>query len=286
MRSVYAQRMSTATTSMRDKGLWVLAWFIALFLFGVASHWSQNADKNGLYIFLEGLGQMTTPVKLLLSAAVVYGILSIGETNSIHGEPPTLKKQLLSSNTLRTVYILAGFIAAVVVAGLLVSLLPSRGTKQTENTLMNPNALDNYALMSKSKADLGTEDDGLSPEAKKRMREGLALQLAGAMQKQNNPIRVDIAGDDHDVLLFQLPSMNDESANELIHEFGQGDGNFWNAARLMNYSQIVFSGDRFKRIVTRQEFIGYGKDYEKYKEAFLKATKGIQAGAQGELTKP
>jgi zinc ribbon protein len=279
------------------RGLWILAWLIALLIFNVVSHWSQNAENNSLYIFLEALGRLTSPLELVLSAAVVFGILSSRETQLRDGEVQTAKKQLFSRNAIRTAYILAGTVGLVIVIGLVVASLPRGGTKplanqaaqsrrQDEKTPVNPNALDNYEIMSKSKADLGTEDDGLSPEAKKRMREGLALQLAGAMQKQNNPIGVDIGGDNHDVLLFQLPSMNNELANELIQEFGQGDANFWNGARLMNFSQIDFSGDGFKKIVTRAEIIGYGKDYDKYKAAFLKATKGIQAGAQGELTKP
>lgn len=151
---------------------------------------------------------------------------------------------------------------------------------------MNPNALADYELMSKSKADLGTEEDGLAPETKKRMREGLALQLSGGFQKQNNPIRVDVVGDNHDVLVFRLPSFNAELGNELIQEFSQGDANFWNAMRLMNYQQVVFSGDAYERTVARKEFSRYGKDYEKYKAGFLKAAKGLEAGAKGELPKP
>lgn len=278
------------------RGLGILAWFIALFIFNVASHWSQNADKGGLYILLQALGQLTTPVALILSAAVVYGILSSGETEPTDSESRTWKKQLFSHNAFHTAYILGATVVMVIVIGLLVAWLPRGGTNQVVNrsaqsnsqageTSANPHALDGYELMSKSQGELGTEEDGLSPQAKKRMREALALQLAGGFQKQNNPIHVDIAGDNHDVLLFQLPSMNDETANELIQEFAQGDGNFWNGVRLMNYSQIVFSGGGFKKIVTRQEFIGYGKDYDKYIAAFLKATKGIQAGAEGELTK-
>lgn len=151
---------------------------------------------------------------------------------------------------------------------------------------VNAGALDNYALLSKSVSELGNEDDGLSPDAKKRMREGLALQLAGGLQKQNNPIRVDVTGADHDILVFELPSMNDEMARELIQEFKQAnDSNFWNAARLMNYSQVVFSGDAYKRVVSRAEFLSYGKEYDKYKEAVLKASAGFQAGTQGEISK-
>jgi hypothetical protein len=75
-------------------------------------------------------------------------------------------------------------------------------------------------------------------------------------------------------------------SEELIQEFKQAnDANFWNAARLMNYSQVVFSGDSYKKVVSREEFLAYGKDYDKYKEAFLKAATGLQAGAQGEVSK-
>ena len=114
----------------------------------------------------------------------------------------------------------------------------------------------------------------------------LALQMSGAMQKENNPIRIDVAGDNHDLFLIQLPSMNEEMANELIQGFSQGDANFWNGMRLMEYSQVVFSGDNYKRIVGKAEIIGYGKDYEKYKAATLKAMSQFQAGAQAEIKKP
>jgi len=279
------------------RALWILAWFSALLSYNVVSHWSQNSDKNGLYIFLEALGRLTTPVNLALSALVVYGILSSWRTKSIDGGPQTLKKQLLSNTVLRTAYILAGTVALVIVIGIVVASLPKSSTKQSgnqaaqsrpqdEKTPLNPNALDNYEIMSKPKVALGTEDDGFPPETKKRMREMFALQMSGAMQKQNNPIRVDVVGDNHDALLFQLPSMSEEMANELIQEFRRGDANFWNGMRLMNYSQVVFSGESYKKIVTRDEFLGYGKDYEKYKAATLRAMKEFQAGAQGETTKP
>ena len=43
--------------------------------------------------------------------------------------------------------------------------------------------------------------------------------------------------------------MNDEMAEDLILELRQAnDANFWNAARLMNYSQVVFSGKDYKKV--------------------------------------
>ncbi len=106
------------------------------------------------------------------------------------------------------------------------------------------------------------------------------------MQQQNNPVHVEVAGDDHDVLLLQLPSMDEETSNDLIQKLRGGDANFWNGMRLMNYRQLVFSGNNYKKIVEREEIVRYSKDYDRYLADFQKTLKGIQAGAQGETTKP
>ena len=290
------------TSPKQYRGLWIVAWFIALLIYKVASHWSQNADKSALYIFLEALGRMTSPESLALSALVIGWILSTRRLKSPTAESQALKKQRISRPALRASSKLIGTAAIVIIIGLFVAWLPKGDTRQSgdqpvqarsqeektqeERNTANSNTLDNYEIMSKSKSALGTEDDGLSPETKKRMREMLALQMSGAMQKENNPIRIDVAGDNHDLFLIQLPSMNEEMANELIQGFSQGDANFWNGMRLMEYSQVVFSGDNYKRIVGKAEIIGYGKDYEKYKAATLKAMSQFQAGAQAEIKKP
>jgi hypothetical protein len=60
--------------TMKHRGLLVTSWFAALFTYNVASHWSQNGDKNLLFVLLEALGNLTTPVELLISAVVVSGI--------------------------------------------------------------------------------------------------------------------------------------------------------------------------------------------------------------------
>lgn len=266
-----------------SRSLWIVGWFAGLLIFNIATHWSQNVDKNGLFIFLEALGRLTTPAELLLSALVVYAIVSSGAREKANdGELRAAKRK----TALHTAYILGGVLVGVLVIGLVAASWHGGGAAKGQSASVNPGALDNYALLSKSGSELGTEDDGLSPDAKKRMRESLALELAGGLQKQNNPIRVDVTGTDHDILVFALPSMNDEMAEELIQELKQAnDANFWNAARLLNYSQVVFSGDSYKKVVSREEFLAYSKDYDKYKEAFLKAATGLQAGAQGEVSK-
>lgn len=170
-------------------------------------------------------------------------------------------------------------VAAVSVGELLIAWSSRPLTPQVQKATLNLTALDNQELVSKTKADRGHEEDGLSSETKKRMREVFALNAAVGMREQKNPIRVDIVGDNFDVLKFQLPSMNQDLADGLIRDLGRGDANFWNGIRLMDFSQIVFSGDNFKKIVNRKEIIAYSQDYDKYKEAFLRALKRLRAGA-------
>ena len=109
----------------------------------------------------------------------------------------------------------------VLVIGFVAASWHGGSAARGQQASLNPAALDSYALLSKANSELGTEDDGLSPDTKERMRKNLALQPASGMQKQNSPIRVDVTGAEHDILVFQLRSMNDEMAEELIQEFRQ-----------------------------------------------------------------
>jgi len=54
-----------------SKWLLVLVWFAILMAYNIASHWSQNADKNGMFIFLEAVGYLTSAWELVLSAVVI-----------------------------------------------------------------------------------------------------------------------------------------------------------------------------------------------------------------------
>jgi hypothetical protein len=59
---------------MKHRWLWIFMWIVALLVFNVASNWNQNADKNALFIILEAIGEITSPVQFLLSAVVVGAI--------------------------------------------------------------------------------------------------------------------------------------------------------------------------------------------------------------------
>lgn len=175
-------------------------------------------------------------------------------------------------------------VAAISVGELLIAWSSRSSTPRVQKATLNLTALDIEDLGPKTEAEAGNEGDGLSSETKQRMREVFALNAAAGMREQKNPIRVDIVGDNFDVLQFQLPSMNEDLADGLIRDLGRGDANFWNGIRLMDFSQIVFSGDNFRKTVNREEIIAYSPDYDKYKAAFLRALKRLRGGANARST--
>jgi hypothetical protein len=57
------------------KALLILGWFAVLMAFNIASHWSENTDKNALYIVLQAIGDMTSPLQLVLSVGAICFIV-------------------------------------------------------------------------------------------------------------------------------------------------------------------------------------------------------------------
>ncbi|MEI9968199.1 MAG: hypothetical protein WDM87_06075 [Terracidiphilus sp.] len=148
--------------------LWIPAWFIALLLYNLWSQWSHNAGKGSLYIFSAAIEQLTTPLELLLSAAAVYSVLSRSKKQPRDDEVQTMGKRLLWHPAFHTICVLAGTVALLLVVLLVVGSLQGRNTRESRNQAaqspspdekapVNPNALDNYEIMSQSKADLGSE---------------------------------------------------------------------------------------------------------------------------------
>src|ERR1700730_2290843 len=153
-------RRRDMTRGKISRSLWIVGWFAGLLIFNSATHWSQNVDKNGLFIFLEALGRLTTPAELLLSAVVVYGIFSIGTRQKSNDS----EVQPTKRTVLRTAYVLVGTLIGVLLIGLCAASWHSGSATNGQQWSLNRDALDNYALLSKSSSELGTEDDGLSPD--------------------------------------------------------------------------------------------------------------------------
>jgi hypothetical protein len=60
---------------MKHRGLLIFGWFVALLIYNAASHWSENADKNLLFVLLQAISYITSPLQLVLSTVVVSAII-------------------------------------------------------------------------------------------------------------------------------------------------------------------------------------------------------------------
>ena len=110
-------------------------------------------------------------------------------------------------------------------------------SQKPSSQTVNPSALDHWEIFQQSESsDFGDQQSGWSSSSKKRMRESLVLQFQGAMDAQNNPIRVQIEGRDHDRIKFHYSGMNEALATEI---FTRLDSNFWNAMRLMSFEEFL-----------------------------------------------
>ena len=96
----------------RHKTLSILGWFLALLIFNVAFHWRKNAANNGLYIFLEAIGYLTTPVEIVASAAAVYGIVSKHRPKSNYAETAPIRRSPRQVGSV--IYIAFGMVAVII----------------------------------------------------------------------------------------------------------------------------------------------------------------------------
>lgn len=67
--------MTEGRRMKQRKALLVLGWFAVLMAINIASHWSENTDKNALYIVLQAIGNMLSPLQLVLSVGALIFIV-------------------------------------------------------------------------------------------------------------------------------------------------------------------------------------------------------------------
>ena len=244
----FCQNCASSLTSEREappvdrkmfsSSAWLVLWFVVLLAFNVLRVWSDYNYKSLPVLILDGLGRMTTPLQLALTA-----IVSLAFFTHQGSKRPKLYAGLSMLGTLG-IALLAGLATALVIKSLL----------KSSNAPMS-----NYAVMQPSPAVVGDSTDGLTPDTKKRMREMLVLQLSGALAKSQSPVKVDIVGTNHDIVTFTLSSMDASSSQELIDEFRANEANFWNGMRLMDVKEVDFLGDNYKRAVIARSFSLTGK---------------------------
>ncbi len=266
-------------------------WLIALFVYNIY-HRLPVTSSNGLpYILLDGAAHLTSLLHLYISAAVFFGIFTIGKKRA----PDRLEAWSAGRSFL--------FVALCTICIYICILtMLSLARKAIRSTTVQSSAVASTSeagrvyvkdrgaegeATSSDNANGSSDRDGIDPEVKRQMRQMLALQFNGSLQQEYKGLNVNATGDRLDVLHFSWPSMNDEFVAGFIR--GAGDGstsNFWNALRLTGFTEIVFSGNGYRNTIPRETFTKYGKGYEQYKSGFLKHADAFVKGLRSEDSKP
>ncbi len=109
------------------------------------------------------------------------------------------------------------------------------------------------------------EGNELNPVMQKTMRQNLASALDGGMKSIYKSLEVRLEGENEDKLVLHLGEMNAGVADNLLKTFREDKtGNFWDSLRALGCSELILSGENYRRSIPRNEFIQWCRDYEKY----------------------
>lgn len=141
---------------------------------------------------------------------------------------------------------------------------------------IEPDALKDWEVMKSGKAGVTNAQGRLTPEARKRMREMLALQLKNSESPESS-LKVELTGEDHDVLSFRAGTVNVTTVTTFLNAVQENDPDFWNSIRLASFKEITFAGEGFSRTIREPEIIKRSQGYE----GFLQTFASSNAPAQG-----
>jgi hypothetical protein len=65
----------------KHKSRWIMGWLGVLTIFNVLWHWPQNAAAGIVYVLLDALSYLTSPIELILSALAICIIVSVASSS-------------------------------------------------------------------------------------------------------------------------------------------------------------------------------------------------------------
>jgi hypothetical protein len=111
--------------------------------------------------------------------------------------------------------------------------------------------------------------------------------LQGSMKAIYGSFEVKLEGTNDDILVFSCKDINANNFNDFIKPFQQDKtGNFFNAMRAMNFSELVLAGDTFRTSIPKVEFVQWCRDYDKYLSEFHKIAEQMSDAMKREPTAP
>ncbi len=117
------------------------------------------------------------------------------------------------------------------------------------------------------------------------IRQRFAATADGGFRSIYPAIRFRSKGEHSEKLLVYMPEMNAEIADGLLRSMTAND-NFWNGVRALGFTEVIFSGDSYRRSISKNEFIPWCRDYEKYLAALQRAKAQMSGGLEHESTQP
>jgi hypothetical protein len=133
--------------------------------------------------------------------------------------------------------------------------------------------------------DAGGND--LTPTMQKTMRQNFASVLDGGMKKIYKSLEVRLEGENEDKMVFHLREMNARLADEMLKTYREEKtGNFWNGLRAMGCTELILSGDNYRRSIPQNEFVQWCRDYEKYLSELHKVVGQFSGGLKQEAKSP
>jgi hypothetical protein len=217
----------------------------------------KNGASGVLGIALGTLRFCTTPESLFVLLILAFWFWSLR------------RKSLAAQTTGKSSHQVWLIIVMVVVVGVLAyaSIRPALETQaaaqrqRLKASGVNPDALKGWEVLKRDQ-NLGDPATGLTPAAKKRMREVIALQLRGSFAAFTN-LTVDLKGDDHERLIVACNNMNPTTKN-VREALEQADGDFWNRMRLFDFSELVITGTNYSETISKSKFKEWSRDYDTY----------------------
>ena len=264
-----------ATDKLQPKGHPLIPlFFIALLIIGyVVPLAIKNGASGFLGIILGTLSYCTTPESLLVLAALGTWFW-IAQRKILFAQTlgETLKRSFWP------IIVMCLFLVAVACVTIHPAL-ESQAIARRQNLLasgVNTDALKGWEVM-KRDHQLGNTASGLTPAAKKRMREMTALQWKGSLAAFTN-LNVELQGDDHDKLVFSFSNVEPTIATNLPRLLQKADNDFWNRMRFFNFKEVIFAGNNYYESILESKFSQWSNGYE----AYISNTVAVYDGTGGQ----
>jgi len=113
------------------------------------------------------------------------------------------------------------------------------------------------------------------------IRQRFAATADGGFRSIYPAMRFRSEGEHSEKLVVYMPQMNVEIADGLLRSM-TANGNFWNGVRALGFTEVIFSGDSYRRSISKNEFIPWCRDYEKYLAEMQRAKGQISSGLEHE----